>query len=84
MLLFNPRMQQWNAHFFLQSDGAILPRSAVGRATARLLHFDDDLRIRQRADLIAAGKMTALLPGSLLLRVHAIGYCYRLCLFFWA
>jgi hypothetical protein len=60
VLLFNPRTQQWNDHCILQSDGAILPRSAVGRATARLLHFDDALRRRQRADLIAAGKMTVL------------------------
>lgn len=57
VLLFNPRTQQWNEHFILQNDGAILPRSAVGRATARLLHFDDALRRRQRADLIAARKM---------------------------
>jgi hypothetical protein len=57
VLLFNPRAQQWDDHFILHDDGAIFPRSAVGRATARLLHFDDALRRRQRADLIAAGKM---------------------------
>jgi hypothetical protein len=58
ILLFNPRTQQWSDHFTLHDDGVIFPRSAVGRATARLLHFADALRRRQRADLIAARKMT--------------------------
>lgn len=57
VLLFNPCARQWNDHFVLHDDGAIFPGSGVGRATARLLHFDDALRRRQRADLIAAGKM---------------------------
>ena len=58
VLLFNPRTQQWRDHFTLQNDGVIVPCSAVGRATARLLHFDNALRRQQRADLIAAGRMS--------------------------
>jgi hypothetical protein len=50
--LFNPRTQKWTDHFALTEDGRILPRTAEGRTTARLLRFNDPLRIQQRADLI--------------------------------
>lgn len=56
-LLFNPRTQKWHNHFRLQADGAIIARTAAGRATARLLSFNDPLRVQIRADLIAAGEL---------------------------
>jgi hypothetical protein len=55
--LFNPRVHSWDAHFELSVNGTISPRTAEGRATARLLHFNDPVRIQQRADLISAGKL---------------------------
>jgi len=56
-LLFNPRTQKWHNHFRLQSDGTIIARTAAGRATARLLSFNDPLRVQIRADLVAADKL---------------------------
>ena len=56
--LFNPRVQHWNEHFTLNTDGTITARTPEGRATARLLRFNDPIRMEQRADLIAAGKLS--------------------------
>lgn len=56
--LFNPRLQKWGIHFQLNTDGTIFRRTAAGRATARLLHFHDPWRVRMRADLISAGKLS--------------------------
>lgn len=58
--LFNPRRQKWDTHFQFGINGSITPRTTIGRATARLLHFNDRRRVQQRADLISAGKL--LLP----------------------
>lgn len=55
--LFHPRAQAWDAHFELNEDGNIIPRTVAGRATARLLRFNDPLRVQQRADLIAVSKL---------------------------
>jgi hypothetical protein len=57
--LFNPRIQHWNEHFTLNTDGTIAGRTPEGRTTARLLRFNDPTRTEQRADLIAAGRLTA-------------------------
>ena len=57
--LFNPRVQHWDEHFTLNTDGTITPQTPEGRATARLLRFNDPTRVQQRADLIAAGRLTA-------------------------
>lgn len=62
--LFNPRAQKWGTHFQLHTDGTIFPRTAAGRATARLLHFHDSWRVRMRADLIAADQMDVKLGQS--------------------
>jgi transposase len=62
--LFNPRVQKWGTHFELKTDGTIFPRTAAGRATARLLHFDEAWRIRMRADLIASEQMNVKLAQS--------------------
>lgn len=56
--LLNPRTHKWDDHFQLKADGAITPHTLEGRATTRLLRFNDPERVQQRADLIAAGKMS--------------------------
>lgn len=56
--LFNPRIQKWEEHFHLGSDGTIFPQTPEGRATARLLCFNIPLRVFQRSYIIAAGKLT--------------------------
>jgi hypothetical protein len=56
--LFNPRTQRWSNHFRLSVDGTIISRTAAGRATTRLLHFNDPLRVQIRAALIAVGKLS--------------------------
>jgi len=53
--LFNPRTQNWTDHFVL--DGAhILPRTAIGRVTVRLLELNHPGRIRARQALLKAGR----------------------------
>jgi HNH endonuclease len=52
--LFTPREHQWEHHFRLQTDGTIIARTATGRATVQLLHFNDPVRVHTRAALIAA------------------------------
>jgi len=49
---FNPRIQQWTAHFKL--DGAmIVPLTAEGRVTVAILQFNQPERMQERAKLIA-------------------------------
>ncbi len=55
--LFNPRNDDWATHFELRSDGRILAKTGVGRATARLLRFDEPDRITERHLLIEAGEI---------------------------
>lgn len=55
--LFHPRTQQWHEHFQLTGDGTITPRTAEGRVTVFLLRMNEPLRLHQRANLIAAGKL---------------------------
>lgn len=50
--LFNPRADIWAEHFRLV-DARIEPRTAVGRATAFLLHLNEPARVTARANLIA-------------------------------
>jgi len=53
--LFNPRTQRWFEHFRL--DGAyIVPLTAVGRVTEKLLRFNIPSRVGIRARLIEHGK----------------------------
>ena len=49
--LFNPRTQQWSDHFVLRG-GVIVPLSAVGRVTERLLQFNLATRVEIRKRLI--------------------------------
>lgn len=52
--LFNPRRDEWGDHFTLR-DARIVPKTAVGRVTARLLQFNTTTRMRIRAELIDDG-----------------------------
>jgi 5-methylcytosine-specific restriction endonuclease McrA len=48
--LFNPRAQRWEDHFAHRGP-VIMGQSAVGRTTVRVLHMNDELRVRHRATL---------------------------------
>ena len=52
---FNPRADRWSEHFRL--DGVrIVPRTAIGEATARILGFNALGRLRERSALIGVGR----------------------------
>jgi len=53
--LFNPRVQNWNDHFELQH-GRIIPLTAVGRVTDRLLRLNDPDRVEVRETLTKCGR----------------------------
>jgi hypothetical protein len=52
--LFHPRRQRWVDHFEIVGT-RLVPRTAVGRVTARLLQLDHRHRVAERELLIAAG-----------------------------
>jgi hypothetical protein len=52
--LFHPRTQKWNRHFAIDK-ARIIGRTSAGRATARLLHMNDERRVDLRQDLIERG-----------------------------
>lgn len=54
--LYHPRRDVWDEHFQLTSDGVIQPLTATGRATARILNFNDLELVADRARLIALGE----------------------------
>lgn len=54
--LFNPREQRWSDHFRLVG-ARIQPRTAVGRTTARLLHFNEPLRLDERTPFALVGQL---------------------------
>lgn len=48
--LYNPRMQEWSEHF--RWNGSIIePLTAMGRATASFLRFNDPVQVQIRANL---------------------------------
>jgi hypothetical protein len=53
--LFHPRTQRWHRHFRLNS-ARIEGRTASGRATAVLLHLNDEERIAHRLALMEIGR----------------------------
>jgi hypothetical protein len=55
--LYNPRSDTWNEHFYLQEDGVIVPLTPSGRATARLLQFNQPGRVEERRMLIESGEI---------------------------
>lgn len=52
--LFNPRTQNWEAHFEL-SNGEIVALTPIGAATVKLLKLNEVGRVLERLDLIEAG-----------------------------
>ena len=54
VFLFHPRRDAWSEHFRLEG-AHIVGLTAVGRATARLLKFDDPERVELRSVLRRAG-----------------------------
>lgn len=52
--LYNPRKQEWQEHFRIE-DNQIIPLTAEGRVTVRLLQFNRQERIEERKLLIKAG-----------------------------
>lgn len=54
--LFHPRRHAWSRHF--RWEGAILiGLTPIGRATIRVLHINDLLRVRLRTQLIGEGAL---------------------------
>lgn len=61
--LFNPRTQNWNDHF--RYDGAVIVGlSASGRATEKLLQFNQIDRVLLRRELLNAGRYPYRLGGE--------------------
>lgn len=51
---FNPRLHQWDEHFLLE-DSIIVPLSAEGRVTVRILRMNDPDRVAERKTVIETG-----------------------------
>lgn len=52
--LFNPRRDSWGRHFALK-DGRFVGKTAIGKATIRLLGLNDKARIEERRLLMLLG-----------------------------
>ena len=52
---FNPRIDRWPDHFRLEG-AMIQPLTPIGEVTARILGFNDGVRLHEREDLITFGK----------------------------
>jgi HNH endonuclease len=52
---YNPRRDQWSEHFQLQGN-RINPISPIGEVTARILGFNDPMRLLERQELIDRGR----------------------------
>ena len=54
--LFNPRADQWEAHFEWGEDGTLIRgRTAIGRATVTALSLNSELRARSRSLWVEVG-----------------------------
>jgi len=53
--LFNPRKDNWRDHFLIENE-VIVGITPVGRATARLLQFNAENRLRIRQLLMLTGQ----------------------------
>jgi len=51
--LYNPRTKKWEEHFQFNADGTISGQTLAGRATVRLLEFNDPERVQERVALQA-------------------------------
>ena len=56
--LFHPRRERWSDHSKLR-EGFIIPLTATGRVTVRLLQLNAPKRIGERELLLAAGELGA-------------------------
>ncbi|MBZ0316602.1 MAG: HNH endonuclease [Anaerolineae bacterium] len=54
--LYHPRRQTWSDHFRLNDEGIIEPLSPRGRATGRILWFNDPETVEDRRRLIQLGE----------------------------
>ena len=52
--LFNPRIQEWSAHFRLEEE-RLIGRTAEGRTTIEFLRLNAFERLMERAEFIQAG-----------------------------
>ena len=52
--LFDPRADDWGGHFAF-AEGLLLPRTATGRTTVRLLDFNDDEQVALRDTAASVG-----------------------------
>lgn len=52
---YHPRNDRWNAHFYLER-GGIYPKTEIGEATVKILHFNAPDFIVDRRLLIQAGR----------------------------
>ncbi len=52
---FNPRTDEWEAHFEL-SGTRIEPRTDIGKVTSLIFGFNDEERILERGELISQGR----------------------------
>ena len=48
---FNPRLDRWSEHFYLQ-EARIISRTSIGDVTARILGFNSDSQIVERQMLL--------------------------------
>ncbi len=53
--LFNPRVHSWEEHFST-SDGEIIPKTSIGRATAKLLQLNNPDLLILRKILLEVGQ----------------------------
>jgi HNH endonuclease len=68
---FNPRTDAWGSHLRLDADGvSIIPLTAIGEVTVRILGFNHPERLMERSALKAIGRYPT---DSALHRILAIG-----------
>jgi len=53
--LFDPRNESWKDHFAVNSSGFLMPKSATGEATIRVLKMNISDRVQERLLLIELG-----------------------------
>ncbi len=58
--LFNPREDDWSDHFLALGSGHIIGLTPRGRATAQVLRFNDEVRVRGRLLLHLRGLWSGL------------------------
>lgn len=56
-LLYNPRRDRWQEHFYLAADGCIVPLTSAGRVTVRLLQLNVPARMEERQLLLEFGDL---------------------------